>query len=140
VRFLSPRVRYRPHTASPDLSIARPPSTRLVRPSPVLCIRSPTPTTTLVAVCHVVPITCTPRDKQTRFSKRNKNKRKNKNKTIPDSNSNIVKSMTYHTNQVTDHLVSQLISVVGCADLITSAEGGNVTPSLSSGCDVGWSP
>jgi hypothetical protein len=64
-----PRARCRPHMVPPDLSITRPPSTRPVRPSPVLCTRSPTPTTILVAARHTAPATCTPRDKQTRFSK-----------------------------------------------------------------------
>jgi hypothetical protein len=56
----------------PDLLIAQPPSNRLVRPSPVLCTRSPTPVTILVAARHVAPVTYTPRDKQTRFIKRTK--------------------------------------------------------------------
>jgi hypothetical protein len=51
----------------------------------------------LVAARHAAPATCIPRDKQTRFSKRNKGKRKTKqNKTVPDSNSNLAKSMTHH--------------------------------------------
>jgi hypothetical protein len=51
----------------------------------------------LVATRHAAPATCTPRDKQTRFSERNKGKIKTKqNKTIPDSNSNLTKSMTHH--------------------------------------------
>jgi hypothetical protein len=74
----SPRARCRPHMVSPDLSTARPPSTRLVRPSPVLCTGSPTPAAVLVTACHVAPATCTPQDKQTQFSKRNKGKRKTK--------------------------------------------------------------
>jgi hypothetical protein len=64
----SPRTRYRPHTAPPDLSTACPSSTRPVRPSPVLCTRFPTPSTVLIAACHATFATCTPRDKQTRFS------------------------------------------------------------------------
>jgi hypothetical protein len=72
----SPRARCRPHTAPSDLSIAQPPGTRPVRPSPVLCTRSPTPATILIVACHATPTTCTPREKQTRFSKRNKDKRK----------------------------------------------------------------
>jgi hypothetical protein len=68
-RFSSPCTRCRPHTASPDLSIARPSSTQPVRPSPVLCTRSLTPITILVAARHATPATCTQRDKQTRFSK-----------------------------------------------------------------------
>jgi hypothetical protein len=49
-----------------------------VRPSPVLCTRSPTPATVLVAARHAAPVTCTSRDKQTRFSERIKDKRKTK--------------------------------------------------------------
>jgi hypothetical protein len=79
-RSSSPHARCRPHTAPLDLSISRPPSTRPVRPFPILCIRSPTPATILVAACHTAPATYTPRDKQTRFSERNKGKRKNKTK------------------------------------------------------------
>jgi hypothetical protein len=48
------------------------------RPSPIPCSRSPTPATVLVAARHAAPATCTPRDMQTRFSKRNKEKRKTK--------------------------------------------------------------
>jgi hypothetical protein len=75
-RSSSLRARCRPHTTSPDLSIARLSSTRPVRPSPVLCIRSPTRTTILIAASHAAPATCTPRDKQTRFSTRYKDKGK----------------------------------------------------------------
>jgi hypothetical protein len=77
-RSSSPCARCRPHMVPPDLSITRPPSTRPVRPSPVLCTRSTTPATILVAACHAAPATCTPRDKQTWFSKRNKDKIKTK--------------------------------------------------------------
>jgi hypothetical protein len=52
----------------------------------------------LIAARHVAPVTYTPRDKQLRFS----NETRNKGKTIepiPDSNSNITKSMTHH-NQI----------------------------------------
>jgi hypothetical protein len=42
----------------------------------ILCIRSPTHAMILVAARYVAPATCTPRDKQTRFSTRNKNKGK----------------------------------------------------------------
>jgi hypothetical protein len=90
--------------APPDLSTARPPSTRSVRPSPVLCTRSPTPATVLVTIRHAAPATCTPRDKQTRFSKRNKDKRKKnypefefKPRQVNDSS---------QSSQGTDHLVS----------------------------------
>jgi hypothetical protein len=105
--YLSPRVRCRSHTAPPDLSTARPSSTRPVRPSPVLCTRFPTPATILVAARHAAPATCTSWDKQTRFSKRNKDKRKTKqnypglkfkHRHVNDSS---------QSNQGTDHLVSQ---------------------------------
>jgi hypothetical protein len=49
----------------------------------------------LVTARHAALATYTPRDKQTRFSKRNKDKRKTK-QTISDSNSNLAKSMTHH--------------------------------------------
>jgi hypothetical protein len=65
LRSPSSRARCRPHTAPPNLLIARPPSTRPMRPSPVLCTRSPTPATILVTTRHPAPATCTPRDKQT---------------------------------------------------------------------------
>jgi hypothetical protein len=61
----SPCARCRPKKASPDLSIIRPQSTW---PSPVLYIRSPTPAMILIAIRHAAPITCTPWDKQIRFS------------------------------------------------------------------------
>jgi hypothetical protein len=91
----SPHARCRPHMAPPYLSTARPSSTQHVRPSPVLCTRSPTPATVLVAACYAAPATCTPRDKQMRFFKWNKGKRKIK-QTISDLNSNLAKSMTHH--------------------------------------------
>jgi hypothetical protein len=78
LRSSSPRARCRPHMVPPDLLTARPPSTRPVWPSPVLCTRSPTLVTVLVAARHAVLATCAPRDKQTRFSKWNKGKRKTK--------------------------------------------------------------
>jgi hypothetical protein len=74
-RSSSTCARCRPHTAPPDLLIARPPSTRPMRPSLVLCTRSPIPIMILVAARHATPATCTPRDKQTRFSERKKDKR-----------------------------------------------------------------
>jgi hypothetical protein len=43
---------------------------------PILCTRSPTPAMVLVAARHAAPATCTPWDKQTRFSTRNKDKGK----------------------------------------------------------------
>jgi hypothetical protein len=91
----SPCARCRPHTASPNLLIIRLPSTRPVRPSPVLCTRSTTPATILVVAHPATPATCTPRDKQTRFFKQNKDKSKI-NETVPDLNSNFTKSMTHH--------------------------------------------
>jgi hypothetical protein len=75
-RFSSLCARCRPHIASPNLPIARPSSTRPVRPSTVLCIRSPTPATIVVAARHAAPATCTPWDKQMRFSTWNKDKYK----------------------------------------------------------------
>jgi hypothetical protein len=60
-------------TRPPDRPITEYPT---VRPSPVLCTRSPTPGTILVATRHAAPATCTPWDKQTWFSKRNKDKGK----------------------------------------------------------------
>jgi hypothetical protein len=94
-RSSSPRARCRSHTAPPDLSIVWPPSTWPVWPSSVLCTRSPTPATILIAIRHATPTTYAPRDKQTWFSKQNKNKGKT-NETVPDSNSNLAKSMTHH--------------------------------------------
>jgi cytochrome c-type biogenesis protein CcmH/NrfF len=52
----------------------------------------------LVTARHAALATCTPRDKQTRFSNKTKIKEK-QNETVPDSNSNIAKSMTHH-NQI----------------------------------------
>jgi hypothetical protein len=51
--FSSLRAWYKSHTASPDLSIVRPPSTRPVRPSPVLYTKSPT--LTMILVAHAMP-------------------------------------------------------------------------------------
>jgi hypothetical protein len=105
-RSSSPHAQCRPHTVPPDLSIAWPSSTRHVRPSPVLCTWSPTPTTTLIAARHAAPATRTPQDKQTWFSKQNKDKRKTKQnypgfefkpRQVNDSS---------QSNQETDHLVS----------------------------------
>jgi hypothetical protein len=55
MRSLSSRARCRPHTASPDLSTVRPSNIWHVWSFPVLCIRSATPTTILVAARHVTP-------------------------------------------------------------------------------------
>jgi hypothetical protein len=73
---LSPRAWCRPHTAPSDLLITRPPSTWHVWPSSVLCIRSPTPATMLIAAHHAALIICTPWDKQTWFFKWIKDKDK----------------------------------------------------------------
>jgi hypothetical protein len=77
-RSSSPHAWCRPDTVPPDLSIARPPSTRPVRPSAVLYTRSPNSVTILVAARHAAPATCKPWDKQMRFSKRYKIKIKTK--------------------------------------------------------------
>jgi hypothetical protein len=66
-----------------------------MRPSPVICTRSPAPDTVLIAARHAAHATRTPRYKQMRFSNETKIKEK-QNKTIPDSNSNLAKSMTHH--------------------------------------------
>jgi hypothetical protein len=74
--FSSPCARCRPYISPPDFSIVRPPSTRPVRPSSVLCTRSSTPAMILITARHATPTTCTPWDKPTRFSKQNKDKGK----------------------------------------------------------------
>jgi hypothetical protein len=74
-RFSSPRARWIPYTASPNLPIIRSLSIWPLRPSPILYTRSPTPAT-IIVVCHVTPATCTLRDKQTRFSEWNNDKGK----------------------------------------------------------------
>jgi hypothetical protein len=58
----------------------------------------------LITARHATPATCTPRDKQTRFSTRNKDKGKI-NQNISDSNLNLGNSS--QSNQEIDHLVSQ---------------------------------
>jgi hypothetical protein len=91
----SPFVTCRPHTAPPDLSTAQPPSTRSVRLSPVLCIRSPTlpRSSSLHAMPHLPPA----HHNTSKHDSPNETKVKEKqNKTVPDSNSNLVKSMTHH--------------------------------------------
>jgi hypothetical protein len=102
----SPRARCRPHMAPPDLSIARPPSTRPMRPSLVLWTRSPTPAMILVTALHEAPATCTPRDKQTRFSNRNKGKIKTKQNYPGFEFKPCQVNDTSQSNQGTDHLVS----------------------------------
>jgi hypothetical protein len=108
-RSSSPRAWCRPHTTLPDLSIARPLSTRSVRPSPVLCTRSPTPATILIAAHHAVPATCTPRDKQTWFSKRNKDKRKTKQNYPGFEFKHHQVNDSSQSNHETDHLVSHMV-------------------------------
>jgi hypothetical protein len=93
--------------APPDLSTVRPPNTRPVRPTPVLCTRSPTPVTVLVAARHAAPATCTPRDKQTRFSERNKGKRKTKQNYPKFEFKPHQVNDSSQSNQVTVHLVPQ---------------------------------
>jgi hypothetical protein len=53
----SPRAWCRPHTASPEISIVWPPSSWPMWPSPVLCIRSPTPSRSslLPTIQHMPP-------------------------------------------------------------------------------------
>jgi hypothetical protein len=106
-RSSSPRAWCRPHTSPPDLSIARPPSTRPVRPSLVLCTRSPTPATILIATRHAAPATCTQWDKQTRFFERNKDKRKTKRTYLKFEFKPHQVNDSSQLNQGTDHLVSQ---------------------------------
>jgi hypothetical protein len=106
-RSSSSRARCRPHTVSPDLSIVRPPSTRPVRPSLILCTRSPTPTMILVATRHATPATCTSRDKQTRFFKWNKNKRKTKWNYLGFEFKPRQVNDSSQSNQETDHLISE---------------------------------
>jgi hypothetical protein len=76
LRFSSPHARCRSHTVPPDLSITRPSSTWPMRPSPVLCTRSPS--------CHD-PRHCTPcytcHLHTTRQATRFSNKIENKGKT-----------------------------------------------------------
>jgi hypothetical protein len=108
-RFSSPRARCKPHTAPPDLSIVRPPSTQPVRPSMVLCTRSPTPTTIIIIARHDAPTTCTPRQKQTRFS--NETRIKVKQPKCPGFKFKPLQvNDSSQLNQGTDHLVSQFLT------------------------------
>jgi hypothetical protein len=107
-RSSSPRARCRPHTAPPDLSTAQPPSIWPVQPSPVLCTRSPTPVTVLVATHHAAPSIGTPREKQTRFSKRNKDKRKTKQNYPGFEFKPHQVNDSSQSNQGMNHLVSQV--------------------------------
>jgi hypothetical protein len=108
---------------SPDLLIARPPSTQPVRPTPILCIKSTTPAMILIVAHHVAPATCTPLDKQTRFFKRNRDKGKTtkmprfefKHRQVNDSS---------QSNQETDHLVSQCLTIAGKEGRCGAIHGG----------------
>jgi hypothetical protein len=99
-----------------------------VRPSPVLCTRSPTHATVLVTARHATPATCTPRDKQTRFSKRNKGKRKIKQKHPGFEFKPHQVNNSSQSNQGTDNLVSQIIYLILVLHLrlIILFVGGNV--------------
>jgi hypothetical protein len=71
-----------------------------VRPSLVLCTRSPTPATVLVAARHAAPA----HHETSKRDSPNKTKVKEKqNETILDSNSNFAKLMTYH-NQTKERI------------------------------------
>jgi hypothetical protein len=78
------------------------------QPSLVLCTSSPTPATVLVAARHAAPATCTPQDKQTRFSKQNKVKRKTKQNNPGFEFKRRHVNDSSQSNQETDHLVSQV--------------------------------
>jgi hypothetical protein len=96
-----------PHLAPADFSTAWPPSIRPVRPSPVLCTRSPTHVTVLVAARYAAPATCTLRDKQTRFSERNKGKRKTKQNCPGFEFKPCEINDSSQSKQGTDYLISQ---------------------------------
>jgi hypothetical protein len=76
---------------------------------PILSIRSPTPATILVAARHVAPATCTPRDKQTRFSNRNRDKLKTKQNNPGFKFKPRQVNDSSQSNQGTDHLDSQIL-------------------------------
>jgi hypothetical protein len=61
-------------TRPPDRSATEYPT--CASSSLILCNKSPTPVMILVTARQIAHATCTSRDKQTRFSKRNKNKGK----------------------------------------------------------------
>jgi hypothetical protein len=116
-RSSSPHAQYRPHTVPPDLSIAQPPSIRPMRPSPVLCTRSPTLAMILVAARHAAPATYTPRDKQRRFSTRTKDKRKIKQNYPGFEFKPHQVNDSSQSKQGTDHLVSHLASLLRTSGL-----------------------
>jgi hypothetical protein len=68
--------------------------------------QSPNPAMILIAARHAAPATCTPWDKQTRFSKWNKDKRKTK-WNCPRFEFKPRQVNSSQSNQETDHLVSQ---------------------------------
>jgi hypothetical protein len=104
-RSSSPCARCRPHMTSPDLPIVQPPSTRPVRPSLVLCTRSPTPATILVAARHTAHVTCN--HETSKRDSPNKTKIKVKQPKCPgfEFKPRQVNDSS-QTNQGTDHLVS----------------------------------
>jgi hypothetical protein len=110
-RYSSPCAQCIPHTDPSDLSITQPPSTRPVRPSPIICTWSPTPVTMLVATRHAAHATCTPRDKQIWFSKRNKDKRKTKRNYPAFEFKHRQVNDSSQLNQGINHLISQMIHV-----------------------------
>jgi hypothetical protein len=113
-RSSSPRARCRSHTASPDLLITRPPSTGPVRPSSIICTRSPTPVMILITAHHVASVTCIPRDKQMRFSKRNKGKRKTKQNYPGFEFKHCQVNDSSQSNQGMNHLVSYVCLAQSC--------------------------
>jgi hypothetical protein len=67
--------------------------------SPILCTKSPTPASILVATRHVTFTTYTSWDKQQCFSKPNNSIWGQFNRNAPNPNSNWTKSITHHTNK-----------------------------------------
>jgi hypothetical protein len=89
--------------APPDLSITQSPSTRPVRPSPVLYIRSPTPATILIAARHAAhqeTSKCdSPNETKKKVKQLNRPRFEFKPHQVNDSS---------QSNHGTDHLVSQI--------------------------------
>jgi hypothetical protein len=87
-----------------------------VRPFPVLYTRSPTPATIFVDARHATPVTCTPRDNQTRFFNETRIKVKQPKypgfKFKPRQVNDALQS-----NQGTDHFVSQEFALKDLRDL-----------------------
>jgi hypothetical protein len=107
LRSSSFRARCRPHTSSSDLPIVWPLSIQPVRPSPVLCTRSPTPATILITTRHATPSIYTPWDKQTWFSTWTKYSRIEPRKCSGFEFKSCQVNDPSQSNQGTDHLVSQ---------------------------------